>query len=82
MPHKEQPRYIRIEPREIYDQAIIKESPKGELTYSYWRLIECVMEEWEYKDIDEQSAVEWVDYNIVGLAGMGFKVSYNRKYAR
>lgn len=73
-------KYIRIEPREIYDQAIIKQSPEGELTYSYWRLIECVMEEWEYKDIDEESAVEWVEYNILGLGG--FRVSYNRKYAR
>lgn len=72
--------FIRIEPHEIYDQAIIKQSPEGELTYSYWLLIDCVMEEYGYEDIDSEQAVDWVEYNILPLGG--FKVSYNRKYAR
>lgn len=74
------PQYIRIEPREIYDQAIVKEDDDGQLTYSYWLLIDCVMEEWEYDEGETCDAAEWVDYNILGLGG--FKVSYNRKHAR
>jgi hypothetical protein len=27
---------------------------------------------------DEETAQEWVDYNIVGLAMNGFKISYAR----
>jgi hypothetical protein len=76
--------YIRIEPADIYDQAIVKESKDGQLTYSYWLLIDCVMEEYGYEDIDSEQAAEWVDYNIIGLMNNlgGFKVSYAQKHAR
>jgi len=78
------PNYIRVEPADIYDQAIVKEAKGGQLTYSYWLLIDCVMEEYGYEDIDSEQAAEWVDYNIIGLMNHkgGFKVSYAQKHAR
>ena len=75
-------KYIRVEPAEFYDTAVIKESKDGCLTYSYHLLARSVMEEYNYEDIDMEQAYEWVDYNILPLQGLGggFKVSYSNKY--
>jgi hypothetical protein len=77
-------KHIRIEPSEIYDQAIVKKAKDGGLTYSYYRLVDCVMEEWGLTEVDREQAKEWVDYNILGLMcnGDGFKVSYATRYIR
>jgi hypothetical protein len=75
--------YIRVEPAEFYDTAIIKEAKDGKLTYSYHLLARSVMEEYGYEDIDMEQAYEWVDYNILPLQGLrgGFNVSYSNKHA-
>ena len=51
----------------------MKTDKNGFITYNYFKLIEVCMELHGWNDEDAQ---EWVDYNIVGLAVNGFKVSY------
>jgi hypothetical protein len=67
--------YIKLEPHTAFKKAIVRESKDGCITYSYDLLIKVCM---ELHDWDEQTAVEWVDYNILGFACNGFKVSYAR----
>lgn len=67
---------IRLEPRKIYDKSIISVSSSGVATYSYWLLVECAAEQCE---VDVPDAMDWVDFNIVGLqAGSDdrFKIDY------
>lgn len=67
---------IRLEPRSMYDRAITHVSDKNIATYSYWLLVECAAEQCE---VDVPDAMEWVDFNIVGLqAGSDdrFKIDY------
>lgn len=67
---------IRLEPRSTYDRAITHLSDKNVATYSYWLLVECAAEQCE---VDVPDAMEWVDFNIVGLqAGSDdrFKIDY------
>jgi hypothetical protein len=67
---------IRLEPKLIYDRAITHVSDKNVATYSYWLLVECAAEQCE---VDVPDAMDWVDFNIVGLqAGSDdrFKIDY------
>jgi hypothetical protein len=67
---------IRLEPRLTYDRAITHVSDKNVATYSYWLLVECAAEQCE---VDVPDAMDWVDFNIVGLqAGSDdrFKIDY------
>jgi hypothetical protein len=65
--------YIRLEPSKQYDKAIVKRSKDGCLTYNYDLLVLVTI---RVHGFDYETAQEWVDYNIVGLAVNGFKVSY------
>jgi len=67
--------YIKLEPHTAFKKAIVRTSKDGCITYSYDLLVKVCM---DLNDWDEQTAVEWVDYNIVGLAMNGFKISYAR----
>ena len=64
---------IQLEPHTAFEKAIVKTDDKGFITYNYFKLINVCMELHEWNEDDAQ---EWVDYNIVGLAVNGFKVSY------
>ena len=64
---------IQLEPHTAFQAAIVKTDKKGFITYNYFKLIEVCM---GLHGWDEQEAQEWVDFNIVGLAVNGFKVSY------
>jgi hypothetical protein len=68
---------IRLEPKSAFDRAIIKISSNGVATYSYWILVECAE---ELHNIDSTpDAMDWVDFNIVGLMGnpnKTFEVDY------
>jgi hypothetical protein len=64
---------IQLEPHSAFQVAIVKTDKKGFITYNYFKLIEVCMELHGWNDEDAQ---EWVDYNIVGLAINGFKISY------
>jgi len=66
---------IKLEPHTAFQAAIVKTDKKGFITYNYFKLVEVCMDLYKF---DEEDAQEWVDYNIVGLAINGFKVSYAR----
>lgn len=64
---------IQLEPHSAFQAAIVKTDKKGFITYNYYKLIDVCM---KLHGWDDEVAQEWVDYNIVGLAVNGFKVSY------
>jgi hypothetical protein len=64
---------IKLEPHTAFKKAIVKTDDKGYITYNYFKLIDVCMKLYEW---DEDTAQEWVDYNIVNLAVNGFKISY------
>lgn len=66
---------IKIEPHAQFKRAIQAVRPSGRLVYNYWRLIEVCQ---DLYDMSPDDAVEWVDYNICGLAVNGFDIRYAR----
>jgi hypothetical protein len=66
---------IKLEPHKHFKKAIVRKDKKGFITYNYSKLIDVCMELYNLSFDDAQ---EWVDFNIVGLAVNGFKVSYAR----
>lgn len=66
---------IKLEPHKHFKKAIVRKDKKGFITYNYSKLIDVCM---ELHDCSFDDAQEWVDYNIVGLAVNGFKISYAR----
>ena len=58
------PNYIRIEPAEEYDKAIHRQQRDGYIIYNYWKLVEVCM---RLHDESMEDAIEWVEYNILGL---------------
>lgn len=64
---------IKLEPHTAFKKAIAKTDDKGFITYNYFKLIDVCMKLHKW---DEETAQDWVDYNIVGLAVNGFKISY------
>lgn len=88
MPYKYSKHAIRIEPRKKYDKAILGRTKDGRLIYSYYRLVEVTIDimyaknDSLYLTEDEtDQAVEWVDYNILGLNDSKetqFKLSYRK----
>jgi len=65
--------YIKLEPHTAFKKAIVRTSKDGCHTYNYYLLIDVCM---KMNDWDCETAVEWVEYNMVRLAPYGFKVSY------
>ena len=54
------------------DEAIIGYDHRGLLVYGYEKMLDVFM-----RDMTEEEAVEWIDYNVLGTnAGMGFTVIY------
>jgi hypothetical protein len=66
---------IKLEPHKHFKKAIVRKDKKGFITYNYSKLIDVCMELYDFSFDDAQ---EWVDFNIVGLAINGFKISYAR----
>jgi hypothetical protein len=64
---------IKLEPHKEYSQAIQKVRPSGRLVYNYWKLIEVTQ---DLYDLSREDAIEWTDFNILGLEPMGMDVSY------
>jgi len=59
------------------DYAIVGTDNNGLLVYDYDRMIECFIEDSEMT-FDE--AVEWIDYNVMGvMGGKGFTVLYSNE---
>ena len=54
------------------DEAVVGYDHRGLLVYSYEKMLDIFM-----RDMTEEEAVEWIDYNVLGTnAGMGFTVIY------
>jgi len=66
--------YIRLEPQSIFNKAIVKVSAKGKATYDFDKLIVCSM---EAHSLNEDDALDWVDYNICGLPSDQLTIRYN-----
>lgn len=56
--------YIRIEPHRSFKKAIHKVRKDGYITYNYWGLVEVCEHIYE---MNQEDAIEWVEYNILGL---------------
>ena len=56
--------YIRIEPHRSFKKAIHKVRKDGYIIYDYWKLVEVCM---LLHDESMEDAIEWVEYNILGL---------------
>lgn len=68
---------IKLEPHSKFKAAITKRSKKGRITYNYYGLVEVCEKIYE---LSAEDAVEWVDYNILSLAPMGFGVEYSQNW--
>jgi hypothetical protein len=66
---------IKLEPHEAFRSAIIKIRPNGRLVYNYDRLVAACQRLYGFS---YEEAVEWTDYNIVGLVPNGLEISYAR----
>jgi hypothetical protein len=60
--------HLRLEPHAKFRSALV--GKPSELRYSYWKLVSL----FEADGLTEEEAVEWVDYNIMGLTPMGLRV--------
>ena len=59
------------------DYAIIGTDQDGLLVYDYNRMLVVFMSE---QDMDYEEAVEWIDYNVMGvMGGKGFTVIYSEE---
>lgn len=59
------------------DYAIVGTDQNGLLVYDYDRMIEHFMSE---QDMKLEEAIEWIDYNVVGvMGGQGFTILYSNE---
>jgi hypothetical protein len=56
--------YLRIEPSEYFDKTIHSVRKDGYITYNYWGLVDACE---RIYDFSQDDAIEWVEYNILGL---------------
>lgn len=52
------------------EEAIVGYDNHGFLIYSYEKMLQCL-------DMDEECAVEHIDYNVLGLAPQNFTILYD-----
>ena len=81
MPKKFADYAIRIEPAEVFDNAIVGISKDKVLIYSHSRIIQILMEQ---EKSTEDDAIEWAEYNIYPIIDAErpqFRVTYAYKYA-
>jgi hypothetical protein len=81
MPKKFADYAIRIEPAEVFDNAIVGISKDKVLIYSHERIVQILIAQNDYTTED---AIEWADYNIYPIIDTErpqFKVTYASRYA-
>ena len=65
------------------DYAIVGVSDCGYYIYDYDRMIECFIADDEINEgegMTEEEAIEWIDYNVLGVnAGQGFIIMYSNE---
>jgi hypothetical protein len=47
---------------EEYDDALIGVTTDGRAVYEFEKMVECLMNKYEWSDID---AIEWIEYNTI-----------------
>lgn len=60
---KKRYRPVRLEPREDFDKAIVKQYKNGTLVYSYEMLIGVML---EGGCENEEEAIDYIEFNILG----------------
>lgn len=66
---------IRLEPRKIFDKAIVGYTSDNWAVYDYNKLIPAVKRAHKIRKTTE--AIEWIDYNIAGaFEDCGLRISY------
>ena len=81
MPKKFADYAIRIEPADVFDNAIVGISKDKVLVYSHERIIQILIRQ---NDFTTEDAVEWADYNIYPIIDAErpqFRVTYASGYA-
>jgi hypothetical protein len=81
MPKKFAEYAIRIEPAEVFDNAIVGISKDKVLIYSHERIVQILIAQ---NDFTIEDAMEWADYNIYPIIDAErpqFKVTYASRYA-
>ena len=68
---------MRLEPREIFDRAIVGYTADNWAVYDYIKLVRAVKV--AHKIRKRSEAEEWVDYNIGSYEGMGLRISYRNE---
>ena len=58
------PNFIRIEPHNHFRESIHKTRRDGYITYDYWGMVKVCERIYE---MNTEDAIEWVEYNILGL---------------
>jgi hypothetical protein len=61
---------LLVEPRNDYDCAIVEKTKDGRPLYCYRRLVDATM---RIQNWDRETAMDWVDFNIVSLPGIRIK---------
>jgi hypothetical protein len=72
-----EPPAIRLEPRKIFDRAIVGYTADNWAVYDYEKLIGAVKV--AHKIRKRSEAEEWVDYNIGSFEGLGLRISYRQE---
>lgn len=58
------------------DYAIVGTTHEGYFVYDYDRMIECFVE----NGMTLEDAIEWIDFNVIGVnAGKGFVILYSNE---
>ena len=60
---------LRLEPHAKFKSALV--GNPADLRYSYWKLVDIFKRK---DEMTEDDAVEWVEYNVMGLVPMGLSV--------
>lgn len=68
---------LRLEPRKIFDKAIVGYTSDNWAVYDYDKLIRAVKKSHGIRKLSE--AEEWVDFNIGSYEGLGLRISYRNE---
>ena len=60
---------LRLEPHAKFKSALV--GKPADLRYSYWKLVDIFVRK---DEMTEDDAMDWVEYNIMGLVPMGLRV--------
>jgi len=68
---------LRLEPRKIFDKAIVGYTADNWAVYDYDKLITATKR--AHKIRKHSEAEEWVDFNIGSYEGIGLRISYRNE---